>query len=181
MSRVVTWFDAHHGDSLAEVVPRSLELYEDPGRTETFHSALYWYLRATGLAAGVDGGIILLQAALERLSWQRFVLDREALSQDGFTRLAAEDQIRLLLESCRIPMTIPSGLGQLLKIAKELNWNDGPKALTAVRNQLVHPKEGRKLPFPDAWKLAEWYVELVLLHMLGSRASILTALKKNSG
>ena len=51
LGRVETWFDAHHANTLAEILPGVLELRKDAGRAETFHSALYWYIRSTGLAA----------------------------------------------------------------------------------------------------------------------------------
>jgi hypothetical protein len=166
LGRLETWFDSHHAHTLAEVLSGACELRKDAERAETFHSSLYWYLRSTGGAAGVDGGIILLQAALELLSWQLFVADRKALSREGFGRLPADDQLRLLIESCKIPTGIPPGLGELLLKAKELNWTDGPKALAAVRNLLVHPGKHKRIPYHDVWRLAEWYVELVLLRML---------------
>ena len=166
LGRVETWFDTHHANTLAEILPGVLKLRKDARRAETFHSALYWYIRSTGLTAGVDGGIILLQAALELLSWQLFVGDRKALSREGFGKLPADDHLRLLIESCGIPTDIPPGLSDLASMAKELNWSDGPKALAAVRNLLVHPDRRRPLPCYDAWRLAEWYVELALLRML---------------
>jgi hypothetical protein len=169
LGTVETWFDTHHANVLSEILPGFLQLQNDAERAETFHSALYWYNRSTGLGSGVDGGIILLQAALELLSWQTFVRDRKALSPDGFGRLPADDQLRLLIESSGIPTSVPVGLSDLAVKAKEMNWSDGPKALTGVRNLLTHPerhKHLKHLPFYDAWRLAEWYVELVLLRML---------------
>jgi hypothetical protein len=166
LGRVDTWFDSHHAHTLAEVLRGAFDLRKEAKRAETFHSSLYWYLRSTGLAAGVDGGIVLLQAALELLSWHTFVVEREALTGEGFKRLPADDQLRLLIETCKIPTSIPQGLTDLVSKAKELNWNDGPKALAAVRNQLVHPIRKTRLPLYDVWRLAEWYVELVLLRML---------------
>src|ERR1039458_8394356 len=113
LGRIETWFDTHHANTLAEILPGALELRKDAERTETFHSALYWYLRSTSTAAGVDGGTILLQAALERLSWQLFVGDRKALSGEGFKRLHADDQLRILIEGCGIPTGIPPGLSDI--------------------------------------------------------------------
>ena len=165
LGHVETWFDHHHGNTLAEILPGVLELQKDTGRAATFHSALYWYVRSTGVAAGVDGGIILLQAALELLSWQRFVVERKALSRKAFGKLPADAHIRRLIESCGIPTRIPVGLSDLAATAKEPDW-DGPKALAAVRNLLVHPDRRSDLPYFDAWRLAEWYVELVLLRMV---------------
>lgn len=170
LGRVETWFDTHHAHTLAEALAGAYDLRKDAERAETFHSALDWYLRSTGLAAGVDGGIVLLQAAPELLSWHFFVAERKALTGDGFKRLPADDQLRLLIESCKIPTSIPPGLTDLVSKAKELNWNDGPKALAAVRNLLVHPSRKTRLPLYDVWRLAEWYVELVLLKMLSFAA-----------
>jgi hypothetical protein len=57
-------------------------------------------------------------------------------------------------------------------LAKELNW-DGPKAITEVRNFIVHPgKEnkrltGREIPYWEVLNLALWYLELVFLHLFG--------------
>lgn len=167
LGSVETWFDTHHAHTLAEILPGVLALRKDAERYATFHSSLYWYLRSTGVAAGVDGGIILLQAALERLSWQVFVSDRKALSREGFGKLPADDQFRLLIESFGIPTAIPPGLTKLASEAQAQNWNDGPKALTAIRNKLVHPDKRKYFPYADAWRLAEWYVELILLRMLG--------------
>jgi hypothetical protein len=164
---VETWFDAHHANALAEILPGLFELRKDDGQAATFHSALYWYLRSSGGAAGVDGGIILLQAALELLSWQVLVHDHGALSCNRFDSLPAVEQLRLLIKSCGVPVDIPLGLSDLQSKAMELNWSDGPQALTAVRNQLVHPNRHQQYPYYDAWRLAEWYLELVLLRILG--------------
>jgi len=161
-----TWFDTHHANTLAEILPGIWRIRQDAERFEVFHSALYWYIRSRGDAAGVDGGIILLQAALELLSWQVFVGDRKALSRDGFCKLPADDHLRLLIESCGIPTDVPPGLSDLASKAKELNWSDGPRALAAVRNRLVHPDKRKEFPYYDVWRLAAWYVELVLLRML---------------
>jgi hypothetical protein len=113
----------------------------------------------------VDGGIVLLQAALELLSWRVFVGERKALSQEGFRRLRADDQLRLLIETCRIPAGVPAGLGELASKAKGMSWTDGPKALAEIRNSLVHPTNQKDLPYYDTWRLAQWYVELALLKM----------------
>ena len=164
---VETWFDSHHGQAVGEALRGMYQFRGDSARVRVLHSAMYWYLRSSGHAAGVDGGIILLQSALELLSWHVFVTDRRALSADGFVRLPAEDQIRLLVESCGIPPGIPPGLEELLAAAKGSNWHDGPKALASLRNSLVHPRNPRPLPYYDAFRLAAWYVELAILRITG--------------
>ncbi len=69
-------------------------------------------------------------------------------------------------------MDIPAKLSKLDKLAKEFNW-DGPKAISEVRNYIVHPgKENkrladRKIPYYEILNLALWYLELALLHLFG--------------
>jgi len=163
---VHNWFDLHHGHVLAAILPGMVSVHRDATRAENMHSAIYWYIRASGIAPGVDGGIILLQAALELLAWQHFILDRHAPAPKQFLKARASDRMRLLLKACGIPTNIPTELTKLVNVAAKRGWHDGPKALAGVRNQLVHPGTQRGVPYYDAWLLAEWYVELVLLHML---------------
>ena len=142
-----------------------LSVQLDTTRAKNTHTAIYWYIRASGIAPGVDGGIILLQAALELLAWQYFILDGHAPAPKQFLKTAASDRIRMLLQACGIPINIPTELTDLVIVAAQRHWHDGPKALAGVRNQLVHPGTHPGVPYYDAWRLAEWYVELVLLHM----------------
>jgi hypothetical protein len=143
-----------------------LAVQRDETRAKNMHSAIYWYIRASGVAPGVDGGIILLQAALELLVWQYFILDGHAPAPKQFLKTPASDRMRLLLQACGIPINIPTELTDLVNVAAQRHWQEGPKALAGVRNQLVHPGTHQKMSYYDAWRLAEWYVELVLLHML---------------
>jgi len=161
-----TWFDLHHGDALAGVVSGLFDLRRSAERAEAFRTALYWYVRSGTDAAGVDGGLILLQAALERLSWQRFVIDRGTFSGKRFGGFRAHELLRLLVEDCRIPQRVPTGLTELAPEATRRVW-DGSTAVAAARNALVHPMGLRPLPWYDLWRLARWYVELVLLNMIG--------------
>ena len=108
----------------------------------------------------------MLQAALELLAWQHFILDGNAPAPKEFLKKPASDGMDLLLQAHGIPSNIPTELTDLLNAAVQRQWHSGPKALAGVRNQLVHPGRHGGAPYYDAWRLAEWYVELVLLHML---------------
>src|SRR5437588_12349453 len=100
----------------------------DAKRAENMHTAIYWYIRASGIAPGVDGGIILLQAALELLAWQHFILDRHAPAPKQFLKAPASDRLCLLLQACGIPTKIPTELTNLVNVAAQRGWHDGPKA-----------------------------------------------------
>ena len=83
------------------------------------------------------------------------------LRGDRFYRIAHLNDFEIPL-----PSTSRQNSRNLINVAAQRQWRDGPKALAGVRNQLVHPSTHQGLPYYDAWRLAEWYVELVLLHML---------------
>ncbi|MBD0266320.1 MAG: hypothetical protein ICV78_27460 [Tolypothrix sp. Co-bin9] len=124
-------------------------------------------------AGDVQGSIVLMQAAFEILAWTLLVEEKGIISQQGFEKLAAADQLRLLLSQCGVPLKIPDSLTELLKASKELNWFDGAQALTEIRNAIVHPNPKKRQkylnrPFPeqiDAYKLGLWYLELILLNL----------------
>jgi hypothetical protein len=169
----VSWFDEHHGGLLGEVFPGFWQLWKDEQWRDPIRTTIYWYVSSSNPRSGTDGSIILTQAALEQLAWVFLVEYRKALSLDGFEKLPAADQIRLLLSTLKIPASIPSELKELEKVAKEHNW-DGPAALTEIRNSIVHPGKmekqkrklrGSRLPVTDTWSLGLWYVELALLSL----------------
>lgn len=165
------WLDFHHGNCMVELFPKFVARMADLSWKEALRHALYWYVRADTNLVGPDGGCFLLQAALERLAWHVLVRDRQSLSEDGFFRLPAADQLRLLLSAMKIPLAIPNGLSELQTVGKALNWTDGPQAFVGVRNRLVHPpklnQKNMKLPYFEAYTLGKWYVELILLSACG--------------
>ena len=75
------------------------------------HHGVYWYVRADTNLIGPDGACVLLQAALERLAWHVLVRERRSISEEGFSKLPAADQLRLLLSALSIPLSASSGLG----------------------------------------------------------------------
>jgi hypothetical protein len=163
-----TWLDRMQAQEMAKAFAGYMRKAMDPDWQDAVYTAIYWYTRTNGTAAGVDGSVILLQAALELLAWQLLV-QQKVLSGDGFTRLPAADQLRLLLDRCSIPLAIPSGLKELLAVAPAFNWVDGPQAFVEMRNSMIHPpkkaKSQKPLAIADAWRLGEWYLELVLLKL----------------
>jgi len=161
-----TWFDRHHGDSLPGVLCGALDLSRDSQRYNSFHAAVYWYVRSGADRGGVDGGLILLNTSLERLGWQRFVVEGTVCPDGRFEGLKKGAQLRCLLKYCRIPVAIPPKLAELAREAATRSWEDGPRAVVETRNLLVHPTGNDHLPWHEAWMLARWYVELVLLRML---------------
>ncbi len=155
----LSWFDRHHGHLLAEVFPGFWQLYKR--QEKDLRVIVTFYLdsnlgRSHGV--GLDGGLILTQAALERMAHgvggkkpgKRIA---KALVENGISEQAL----------CIPPASCPD----LARLATEHGWQHGPHALVEVRNEVVHPsqKYGQlsSRAYYEAWNLGQWYLELMLL------------------
>jgi hypothetical protein len=179
------WLDEYHGGTMAEVFPGFSMLMEDPEWRRTIRTAVYWYVRADTDHVGPDGAIILIQTALERLAGHILVTVRHAISEEGFSKLAAADQLRLVLNACSVPLELPTLLTHSAAVATgqkgEPDWVDGPQAFVAVRNQIVHPGKRQRVTggncFFEALQLGKWYLELILLRCFDFSGSCACRLK----
>lgn len=185
--RVGSWFNTLSCTGLVGAFPGFIERLNDETWKEPVELAINWYVESNMCAGGVEGGTIMVQAAFELLAWTLLVEDRKVLSEDGFQKIPASDKLRLLLSACGIPLLIPASMDELSKVASEFNWQDGPQAITEVRNALVHasPKKRKKVLGGDAgvrheaWWLGLWYLELVLLWLTGFREQYSNRLIRN--
>lgn len=124
----------------------------------------------------LDVRVPLASAGLELLGWD--VLQRHSwMTPDVINNraLTAGARTRLLLMWAGIDAEIPPHLTHLAARARAASpgWG-GPETLFEIRNKLVHPPkklDDPEWPSPDelieAWQLASWYLELVLLRLLG--------------
>lgn len=173
------WFVSASSNWFSTSFPGFLNCWQIEESRESLKFILHWYVESNQLAGGLEGGIILAQAALELLSWTILVQDKKILSDDGFSKLAATDKIRLLVGTIGIPLNIPTFLQDLSALAKGLNWRDGPQAVGETRNALVHPNPDKRKKITqssrivtyECWSLSLWYVELTLLWWFGYAGS----------
>jgi hypothetical protein len=169
-----SWFDARCGDLLTQVFPGFAKLWKDDLWHATLSSALYWYIRAGGDGGTIDldGGLVLAQAALERLAWTYCVQYRKMVSAQAFERrgLIAADKLRMLVSSLDIPLEIPDAL-KALHAKRGQKWGDSMDAITKIRNNIIHPADKeQQLPEQatlEAWKLSLWYIDMILLRLCG--------------
>ncbi len=166
-----TWFDIHHVEQLEILFPKFMDKWVDDSWNETIRSAIYWYLKACDSHNGIDLGIILIQAAIERLAYEYAVNQKKLLTLKGFKDLWASDKFRLLFSSIDIPLDIHMSLRNMIEAKTRLKWLDAPQAFTEVRNSLVHPdhKRGGELQdiYYETWKMGLWYLELAILRLCG--------------
>jgi len=169
----LSWFDPQHPDQLINLFPGFMDKCQVESWRDTFREVIYWYLNSNNSYRGIDAGIILTQAAIERLSFEYAVQSKKLITVDGFNKIWASDKFRILFSSLDIPIEIPSCLTNLIKLSKDsqIKWIDAPHALTEVRNSLVHPQKKPRNKFKsiyfETWKLGLWYLELSILRLCG--------------
>jgi hypothetical protein len=148
-----------------------MKMWDNDDWRKALHEVIYWYLNANYSPRGIDAGIILTQAAIERLSYEYAVRDRRLLVLKGFKDLLASDKFRIIFSSLGIPLEIPKETPEIDKLAKNFNWLDAPHALTEIRNSLVHPEHKKRgqidSAYYEAWNLGLWYLEMGLLAVCG--------------
>lgn len=165
---VSLWFDYLRPEILNDFWITFRQKLQNPIWQEPLKRAIRLYISANQKAGEEEGSIILAQTAHEMMSWTRFVSEN-GLSQDGFRKLHASDKLKLILSEAKIPFETPSLLQFLISQA------DGCKAVTEIRNKLVHPepKHIQALQnigvdeMQDTYILTMWYLELTLLYLLG--------------
>lgn len=166
------WFYTDSTD-LVEGFPGFMRRWQDKNWRELVQESIRWYVESNKQAGGVDGAIVLQQAALERLAWVFLVEDKRSLSPNGFQKLPAADEVKLLLSYLGIDFKIPDRLTNLTQLANRQNWDNGPQAITEIRNAIVHPNPksrhkgcgASKETRDEAWSLGLEYLELALLKL----------------
>src|SRR5450830_543202 len=88
----LSWFDPHHTDQLVRLFPGFFNRLDDENWREAIREAVYWYILSNS-THGIDAGIILSQAAIERLSFEYLVNDKRLLKKRVFKDLSASDRM----------------------------------------------------------------------------------------
>ena len=156
-----SWFDHHHGMTLTELFPGFYRrLWKAPGH-HPLTMALQWYLLSNETLS-LEGGIVLTQAALERLSQE--LAKAKSDRKEGVWIADA-------LKEAGIPPKVPSELKKLKELANSMTLQHGPHTLVKIRNDLIHSEMKFETPPGDIYfqarELGLWYVELMLLNRFG--------------
>lgn len=179
-----SWFDPHNSSQMVRFFPGFAKRWANDDWRKALREVIYWYLNANYSPRGIDAGIILTQAAIERLAYEYAVKDRRLVTVEGFKNLWASDKFRLLFSSLKIPLDLPPETPKLQALASnpQMNWIDAPHALTEVRNSLVHPEHKKRgqvsAAYYEAWNLGLWYLEMGLLAICGFSGTYGNRLKK---
>jgi hypothetical protein len=150
-------------------------------RLPTIARAIEWYVQAN--SSRPSSGLVHAQTGLEIISWHIFV-EHNIRTANEFNQIRATGRITSLLEWASIDPGIPAGLPHLSALANEKEWPSGPRAITELRNGIIHPVDGND-PGPrelvEAWQLSLHYLELSLLKCLQYHGQYLNRLGQNVG
>ena len=151
-----SWVAHGASEMLSPVFDGFWKRFRDPTWNDTLSEVMRWYLRSNESGESAVG-IVLTQAALERLS---NAITGQASGAPGI-------RIASALRKAGIDPRIPVQCPELSALAQRNGWSHGPHALVEVRNSLVHPNNrvGPVSPaaYAEARDLGQWYVELMLL------------------
>ncbi|MGD1017706.1 MAG: hypothetical protein ABSA12_00155 [Verrucomicrobiia bacterium] len=168
-----SWVPETEFQVLPLLFPGFLKRINEPSWSDTIAYAIHWYLEVHDQSGAIQGAIVFGQTALEMLGWSLLVDDLRNISREGYDKLPASDKIRLLLTTVGVPREIPLSFTRLLQAAKAENWQDGPDAVSGIRNRIVHSSADKRKALSrvefsaicEAWELCLWYNELTLLRL----------------
>lgn len=179
----ISWCHESMRDCFSELVPAMFVSFSNEKRAEALQTALHWLVESEQCSGGVEGAIILQQAALECLAWLEIVVERSLCSESGFKQLPASDKIRWLFSLHNIQAVIPDKSTAIKAYAKAFNHNDLIDVLVDVRNTLVHaePKKSSRLfarpngseEQGDLWYQAGGILQQAFLASIGYRGPML--------
>lgn len=171
-SSASSWLPLHSPTALEFVAPNLYSLWQDASWSEPLITAICWYMEANQQAGGIEGALIMSQAALELLYWVVMV---ENSPHPYRQRPGACPKIVQLLAYFHLPQDIPNELTELKMQAERENWKSGPQSTVSIRNAYVHPQKAKRglstnIPPMAKWQalqLNQWYLEVVILKLLG--------------
>lgn len=147
-------------------------MWKDPDKQSWIRLAVNLYALSNPVLYH-DVALINAQTALELLSYVALVEESSAMTAQEFKKLpGACERFEKLVEGCCIPLSIPASLSKLNSCFPSAS---GPKAITDIRNSIMHPTKANRekrqaysiYVVYEAWQLSMHYIELAILKLLG--------------
>ena len=161
-----SWSNQLPADFVSPAFPGYMRRSREADWQEPIALAIDWFLQAKRGTA--EGALLLGQSALELLGWVQFV-ESGSMSIGDYEKQSASERIRRLLLAHRSECTMPKPFEALAA----MGFDDGPHAITAIRNGIVHPKKSKRdmvlntaaKARRQAANLTLYYLECVLLSL----------------
>ena len=160
------WFSPVVENSLAEMFPGFVDLWNDEAWQESLRNTIFWYVTSMSAGMSIENSIVLSHIAFETLGWTYFVEHKKSLSSQGFEKLQAADKLRLLLSQLGIPIVLPSRFSALSSYASADNHEDVATTLSRLRNAYVHPSPKNRSRLNQAGIQVQYEARTMCLHFL---------------
>ncbi len=167
--RFRSWYSERYPEFLAPLFSQFIQRLEEPLWGSSLLEVIRQYVAAVGLEKDFAVGLLTACAALESLSWAILVQETESISGEEYGALKAAERLEGLLEWAGIPEQVPRSLGELVSLAERKKMN-GPWIIFWLRNRIAHADKKSELDADEvcqAWRVSVWYLELLLLRLLG--------------
>ncbi len=163
-----------------------LDFTGDDANLKALQPALAYHV-AANVDVDVELTVSIPVSALQLLSYYRFVSQRQTLSRNGWEALAAEGQVRLLLDDMQVDCgTIAPQFSHLKdardRLARHGKTRDALGVVIKMRNVVTHP--ARDLPadfevyeWAEAGMHARYWLALALLNTVGYRGDVAAVLE----
>ena len=164
-----SWYSHRHPASLEPLFQNFVRRLQEPLWGRALLEPIRQYVAANALWKDFAVGTVTACAALESLTWTVLVQEEETMSSAKHRSLQAAGRLRDLLSWAQIPVAVPGAMAALHDLAQSKNM-DGPAIVFWIRNRIAHPDREAELnrnEVHDAWTVSLWYLELVLLKILG--------------
>jgi hypothetical protein len=167
--------DLAHASTVQEALTAFSLRWQEPEWKSALSWALMLYVEAHNGTPGIEVSTVLAQSAMELLASFWIRRHRTRLVRGKSSPKSSADKIALVIRDCGVEDSIPPRLPELLRIAKKEGWKNGPSAIAEPRNYLVHGNHQNTEILDrtstdargDAWLLSLWYLDLMLLRVLG--------------
>ena len=123
----MSWFDLNHGEILSEVFPGFWKFFQEQKELLRMVVGLYVSSNLGSHGVGIDGGLILTQAALERLSHHEVGKRKRRNTGDWI----AEALKKMKIPDAAFPIP-PKACPELTMLATKHKWAHGLSALDSV-------------------------------------------------
>jgi hypothetical protein len=162
----ISWFDRTLTEHLPSLFSGLAVRWEDENDREVLRYATGFYAGANK-PRPLQTGLTLAVSGLELMAWVYLVRDGTMLPEEFEDHGARPRSFRELLGMLQIDTQHVSRLLPILRASGRL----GPEAIWDLRTRFTHPRMGTIEVDHDllveAWTLATWYYELVLLRWFG--------------
>ena len=163
-----SWFDTRNGRILEDVFPGFWAQYQRLQRNDRTRVALEWYLESNTQKA-LHSGIVLSQAALERLSFLQVGRKLTAKEMGRRDRETEGEWIARALSQAGVDCKITLSYTALDQLRKANGFDHGPHTIVEIRNDLIHQDMSYGILSVDVYRQAKelglWYVEMLLLKL----------------